>query len=277
MMKTKFPFVIAALLVTASLAHAQPVSGIGYWSKNVTAPTFNGTATFNGQIQASDGTAGAPGISWLSQPSTGWKFRASSVDFVVLGTVYGVQFSGGIVLRNDGCLLWSSGDPSALSGDTGLCRGTANRVDLPSGDSLNIPSGNITVSGDISGSTLSIGTVAPGNGLYFATLGVSRIAPTVTSAGTSPSVVTNGTASFRVNVGTGGTATTIVMAMPTATTGWNCNAENITAHAANRANQDVVQQASTTTSVTVQNQTPSTGAAVAFTASDIVRFLCVAY
>lgn len=107
---------------------------------------------------------------------------------------------------------------------------------------------------------------------------LSFVAPTVTSAGTSPSVTgNNGAATFRVNVGTGGTATTIVMAMPTATTGWNCNAENITANAANRANQRVVQQSSTTTAVTLQNQLVSTGAAQAFTASDIVRAICFAY
>ena len=106
----------------------------------------------------------------------------------------------------------------------------------------------------------------------------SPTAPTVTSAGTSPAVAgSNGTLTFRVNVGTGGTATTIVMAMPAATTGWNCDAENLTGNAANRANQQVVQQSSTTTAVTVQNQTISTGAALAFTASDIVRFLCIAY
>jgi len=107
---------------------------------------------------------------------------------------------------------------------------------------------------------------------------MSATAPTVTSAGTSPSITaSNGTAAFEVNVGTGGTATTIVLAMPTATTGWNCHATNITATAANRADQAVRQTASTTTSVTLQNQTVSTGAALAFTASDLVRCQCTAY
>lgn len=112
------------------------------------------------------------------------------------------------------------------------------------------------------------------NGVLF----VSPTAPTVTSAGTTPSVPNaNGSVSFRVNVGTGGTATTVVTAMPTAPAGWNCDAQNITANAANRAGQQVVQQASTTTSATVQNQTISTGAALAFTASDIVRYICFAF
>lgn len=100
-------------------------------------------------------------------------------------------------------------------------------------------------------------------------------APTVTSAGTSPSITTNGTVTGRVNVGTGGTATTIVLAMPAATTGWNCSAENISQP--NAANLRLRQTASTTTSVTLQWQTVSTGAATAFTASDIVSFIAFAY
>lgn len=107
---------------------------------------------------------------------------------------------------------------------------------------------------------------------------ISGTLPTVTSAGASPSVAgATGSNSFRVNVGTGGSATTIVMAMPSVTTGWNCTAQNITANAANRAGQHVVLQSSTTTAVTVQNQTVTTGAALAFAASDIVAFNCLGY
>lgn len=109
-------------------------------------------------------------------------------------------------------------------------------------------------------------------------MATSSTAPTVTSAGTTPSVTaSNGTAAFRVNVGTGGTATTIVLAMPAAVTGWNCSTENLTSNAANRAGQRVLQQSSTTTAVTAQNQTISTGAALAFAASDIVAFICLAF
>lgn len=128
------------------------------------------------------------------------------------------------------------------------------------------------VSDGVYNSVSFAGAVAIGTGLTF-----SPTAPTVTSAGTSPSIVANGTAAFRVDVGTGGTATTIVLAMPAAATGWNCHADNLTGAAANRAGQRMVQQSSTTTAVTVQNQTIATGAALAFTASDIVAFLCVAY
>lgn len=106
----------------------------------------------------------------------------------------------------------------------------------------------------------------------------SSTAPTVTSAGTSPSVTaSNGAATFIVNVGTGGTASAIVMAMPAAFAGWTCQSNDITASAAAVAGVGDRQTASSTTSVTVQHYTVSTGAALAYTASDLVRFICVAY
>jgi hypothetical protein len=106
----------------------------------------------------------------------------------------------------------------------------------------------------------------------------SGTTPTISSGfGTSPSVtVSNGATAFRVNVGTGGTASAGVIGVPTASVGWNCAVGNLTAHAGNRAD-DTVQTASTATTVSVQNQTKSTGAAVAWTASDIVTLQCAAY
>lgn len=91
--------------------------------------------------------------------------------------------------------------------------------------------------------------------------------PTISSGfGTSPSVVSpNGTATFRVNVGTGGAATSGVVAMNvTANAGWNCQVSDITNATATR------QTADSTTTVTV------TGAA-AWTASDILLFTCKAF
>jgi len=107
----------------------------------------------------------------------------------------------------------------------------------------------------------------------------SVTAPTIASGfGTSPSIpANNGTAAFTVDVGTGGTASSGVITMPAATTGWICHVENRTGVAANRADQRTVQTATTTTSVTVRNQTISTGAALAWTASDVLTLSCRAY
>lgn len=96
--------------------------------------------------------------------------------------------------------------------------------------------------------------------------------------GTSPVITSsNGTAAFAVNVGTGGTASDGVIGLPVAPNGWRLAVENITATAANRADQRTVQTARTTTSATVQNQTISTGAALAWTASDILLIAAFAY
>jgi len=108
-------------------------------------------------------------------------------------------------------------------------------------------------------------------------IATSPVAPTIASGfGTAPSVTaSNGTAAFTVNVGTGGGASAGVVTMPAATVGWACHVENRTASAANVADQRTVQTATATTSVTVQNQTVSTGAALVWTASDILQLLCI--
>lgn len=99
--------------------------------------------------------------------------------------------------------------------------------------------------------------------------------PTISSGfGTSPTVPNkNGPASFTINVGTGGVATAGVIGVPAATTGWVCDVSNLTAKLGHRAD-NTVQTASTTNTISVENQTVSTGAAVAWTASDILQIKC---
>lgn len=103
-------------------------------------------------------------------------------------------------------------------------------------------------------------------------------APTISSGfGTTPSVAANnGPAAFTINVGTGGSATAGVVGLPTAATGWNCWVNDITAAAAN-VGYNTRQTASSTTTATFQNQTTSSGAAVAWGVSDILRVSCLAY
>lgn len=108
---------------------------------------------------------------------------------------------------------------------------------------------------------------------------ISATAPSApASCGTSPVVTANnGTAAFVITGGTGGAATGCTVTMPTAPTGWNCHITNRTQTAANRADRDTRQTASTTTSVTWQYVVVSTGAATAFTASDAFHGICFAY
>ena len=121
-------------------------------------------------------------------------------------------------------------------------------------------------------SVLEIGHSAP-KALFTAN------APTVSSGfGTSPTIAGITTA-FTINIGTGGSASSGVLTMGAfaAANGWICDVKNLTALAANRANQWTVQTATTTTTVTVQNQTISTGAALVWTASDILQMACIGY
>jgi hypothetical protein len=96
---------------------------------------------------------------------------------------------------------------------------------------------------------------------------MSATNPTISSGfGSSPSVPSgNGATTFRVNVGTGGVATSGVVAMGvTAATGWNCQVVDFTTNTVTR------ETANTTTTVTVT-------AAAAWAASDILIFNCAAY
>lgn len=105
---------------------------------------------------------------------------------------------------------------------------------------------------------------------------ISNTAPTISSGfGTSPSIsANNGTASFRVTVGTGGSASSGVIGLPTAATGWNCFATDITT---NSSTVFVTKQtASTTTSATIGNFNTS-AAAAAWAASDVLAVSCFAY
>lgn len=209
-----------------------------------------GSITVTGEVLAADGSASAPSYSFSGDSNTGW-YRAGDA-------------TTGAVLRG------------AVNGSLVFTLDATGGLYLP----LNTAGLTLGASSDVTLARLSAGTLTVGGNQAYGLAAKAwiRTAPTVTSAGDSPTVVaSNGTAAFTVNVGTGGTATTIVIALPAATTGWIAKAENLTAAAANRANQTVKMLSSTTTSVTVQNQTVSTGAALAFTASDIVAFQCTAY
>jgi hypothetical protein len=100
----------------------------------------------------------------------------------------------------------------------------------------------------------------------LAALLLSPQSPSISSGfGTSPSiVVANGTGAFTLNVGTGGAATSGVIGLPTARTGWFCNAVDQT-------NNTVTRQTATTTS------TATLTAAAAWAASDVLQVSCLAY
>lgn len=106
---------------------------------------------------------------------------------------------------------------------------------------------------------------------------ISNTAPTITSGGcTSPSVpANNGTAAFTINVGSACSGSQpLVLALPTASTGWICTGGHRTAATAGAG---IVQTATSTTSVTLTNVTGGTTTAVAWTSSEVIQISCLAY
>lgn len=109
-----------------------------------------------------------------------------------------------------------------------------------------------------------------GNVFYIA------LSPTISSGfGGTPSIPSNnGTAAFRLNVGTGGAATSGVIGLPAATTGWNCFCSDITTQS---ATVDVCRQTASATNTATIGNFNSSGAAAAWVASDILAVSCFAY
>jgi len=144
---------------------------------------------------------------------------------------------------------------------------------------LNAPAlGEVLISQGASTAPIWSSTARLTNLNLGANLALSATAPTISSGfGTSPSITAGTAAAFRIDVGTGGSATSGVIGLPTAATGWNCFVDDLTATTANATDRRTVQLSSTTTSATIENQTISTGAALAWSASDILAVSCVAF
>jgi hypothetical protein len=117
--------------------------------------------------------------------------------------------------------------------------------------------------------TWNFTSLTPGNGSIVATTAV----PTISSGfGTGASVsLNNGTWSFRINVGTGGTATSGVIGLPAATNGWNCKADDITTLSTTVF--ETRQTGSSTTTATLGNFSTA-GTAGAWVANDILAVQC---
>lgn len=231
---------VAALLLfvgTATVQGQDLQTKLSYFLKDLYAGTV-GTTVPTG-FAAKTGTSAAPSYSFTSQAGTGWYYGGDGLVGLGLGSgstpmiLFGGATSSFVALKRNGTQL-----QTRLADDSTY--------------------GNF-IAGNVTGTT----------GYFFgasATLMVSATAPTVSSGfGTSPSIVnSNGTAAFTVNVGTGGVATSGVIGLPTATTGWNC-------FVIDRTNNTVTREtATTTTTVTLT-------AAAAWAASDILQVSCFGY
>jgi hypothetical protein len=140
---------------------------------------------------------------------------------------------------------------------------------------------SVTSTGKVqAGTQVQAGTyVEIGTLLYLDSSGGPRIildatAPTITSGfGTTPAIISNGTIAMRITIGSGGTDSVGVLALPAAARGWNCFAQDLT----NPNSFVTAQTASTTTSASFQNYSRTTGAPIAWTAGDVLSIIAIAY
>lgn len=264
---------------------------------------------FGGIFRVStNGSAASPSHSFVSFPSYGIFMDSNNGVATAQGGVETfTTCTQGLCSKSDQQLTWNSGAFSGVATpDTGLKRSAAGVVALTNGGA---GSGSIapgTAGGGDLGTTslpfgnLWLGTAATNNfkfqpaataaariiqiadpgatsGLFLGgtNLTVSPTAPTIAGAGCGGSaasiVAPNGTAAFKINVGTTpGSACTITM--PAATTGWNCFATDITTNSTSVFLQKQT-GAESTTSVTITNFS-DVAAATAFVASDILKVSC---
>jgi hypothetical protein len=236
------------------------------------------------RVLTGDGTTSAPAYSFLSAPTDGFYHIGTSIA-LGLGGGENILFGlGGPTLASTTQLRW--GSSGTATPDLFLGRNGAGKLTL-TGTTPMLQFGGTTGSFPAlkgQGVNLFLRTADDvGQGVLFSRLGEQNIlihetAPTISSGfGTSPSIVTpNGTAAFTINVGTGGVATSGVIGLVTAATGWNCFATDITATSTHTALETEI-TASTTTSATLESQNRATGAATAWATGSIIRVSCFAY
>lgn len=207
-----------------------------------------GSGAAVGPIIATAGTAGAPSVTFTGNTISGLLSCGSGCAAMSANSTTRMAWNfGNTEMTASEVFGWNSGTAGDGTIDTILVRDAANTLAMKNS------------------------TTAQAFRLYQTTTGpvantLNMTAPTISSGfGTTPSIVAGSTAfSFRVNVGTGGAATSGVVGVPAATTGWNCQVQDMTNNVATR------QTASTTNTITFT-------AAAAWTASDILVATCVAF
>ncbi len=274
-------FLIASTaLVSAQTYNQFPPPGMAYTNHLTTNSVVAG-----GSFNATGTTIPANGIYLPSANTLG--ITTNSIQAISISSAQTVTFNSGTFFVNSAtsqsrAIIGSAaGNPSYLeftiNGSVvnywGVC-GAIN--DLITGCAANdAVLNNISATGNVLIGTNAIERLRitnTGDIDFKQKLFVSATAPTISSGfGTSPSIVSNnGPSSFSVNIGTGAVASSGVIGLPAAATGWACSVAEITSPATDATSQT----GSSTTSITVTNYARTTGVAHAWTASDILELSC---
>lgn len=223
------------------------------------ANTYSGASTFSAAV--TDSVNGA----------------ASTPPLFFTGTI----LTGGSGTTNfPNLFLQPTGTTAATTWSTS---GTGLGMNLASGFAGNFIDFKVNGGGSSLFVVSSSGAVTAGASLGFKTvlqnaslahIIMSVTAPSIASGfGTSPSLVANnGTAAFKINVGTGGSASSGVVTMPAAATDWLCA---VSPTGAPQAGAEMFSAPTSSTSITITNYTASTGVALAWPASTVIGITCV--
>lgn len=237
----------------------------------VTVPASHYLALGSGSnIIPTDGTAAFPVYTFSADQDTGlYRVGTNQLGVTTAGT-RSFNFSA-----TAGLLEGITSTPQLkLDNTSGACldyNASSAFVCARSGTSVIAATGTVT----LQGSPINISNA--NSVLQFNSVPVlSSTTPTISSGfGTGASVTAGKAYAFRVNVGTGGTANSGVIALgTTATNGWNCHCTDITTQSSTVFL--CKQTASSTTTVTIGNF-DAAGAAAAWVASDIVAVTCTGF
>lgn len=261
------------------------VSGPAASAKTYTFPNASSTIlTSDSAVTAAQGGTGITSytvgdILYASGTTTLAKLADAATGNALISGGAGVAPAYGKI----GLTTHVTGTLGATNGGTGIASyTTGDFLYASSGTSLaalaDVAVGQVLISGGVGAAPAYSANPRISTLLLGADLAFSSAAPTISSGfGTGASVTAGTAAAFRINVGTGGTATAGVIGLPTATNGWNCQVEDFTATTANASDRRTMQLSSTTATATVENQTISTGVVLAWSASDILAVSCTAF
>ena len=242
-------------IAATTLSASSTVSGSGFSTYLASPPAIGGTAQAAGTF---DQINWAGNLSIASSPTSGFGMITST-------PTYNDTSGTGGTISNIFLYAWpapilTAQTPTTYTNVFGLnilnptCSTNATCTNITA---IQTPTINVTTSANI---TLN-GSLIMGRKIIIVT------SPTVTSGlGTSPTVTGLGTAAFRIVVGSSGTpSTSVVIGMPTATTGWICQVWDMTTTA------DVGHQSAVaTTSVTFTFNTAPAN-------SDTLLFTCMGF
>jgi hypothetical protein len=258
-------------VLTGSLAANGGFTASGANVNDVLSPTGTGIVTINPATAGSMNNVTIGNVTPLVITGT---YVSANIVFQTKGTGYGTQSAGLMSVTG------IAGAPTLVSGGNGALYLSATLGSILQGYAS---TADVTLENHSGAAALEVlsGTTnvqIPGQ-LFVTNLLESSTQPSIASAGCGGSGAAmnsnNGTAAFRINVGTSpGSACTITM--PAASNGWNCMANDLTTQSTSIAVQRQAPSGSqTTTSVVITNYS-DISVATAFTASDLVAVNCMA-